>query len=217
MILERSILMKKPFLVMSMIASLGLTACDNNFAVSHLNTSSFYLADNDYTDNRMAWEVYRATDRMLNQSMRVSKNTPILVGTINDVDYLETSTTMGRVIQEQVMTRLTQRAYNVTELKLRNSLNIKQGLLDPLEAGEFMLSRDIEALRAEHKAAALITGTYAIAGEEVMVNLKLIDVATAKINGATDFSITLDRNTRRLIQSTGNKGMTFYGESMAYN
>ena len=209
--------MKKSLLGVLMVCGLALTACDNNFAVSHLNTSSFYLANNDYTDNRMAWEVYRAADRMMNQSGKVGKNTPVLVGTINDVDYLETSTTMGRVIQEQVITRLTQRGYNVSELKLRNSLNIKQGLLDPIEGGEFMLSRDIESLRSEHRAGAVITGTYAVAGEEVMVNMKLIDVATGKVQGATDFSITLDRNTRRLVQTTGNKGFSFYGESMAYN
>jgi TolB-like protein len=209
--------MKKHVLGALLLCGLAVTGCDNNFAVSHLNTSSLYLANNDYTDNRMAWEVYRATDRMMNQQWQVGKGTPVLVGTINDVDYLETSTTFGRVIQEQVMTRLTQRGFNVSELKLRNSLNIKQGLLDSMEGGEFMLSRDVEALRTEHRAGAVITGTYAVAGEEVMVNMKLIDVSTGKVMGATDFSVTLDRNTRRLVQTTGNKGFTFFGDSMAYN
>jgi len=211
--------MKFKILTLALLSTLGLSACDNNFAVSHLNTSSFYLANNDYTDNRLAWETYRATDRMMNQSWKVARNTPVLVGTINDIDYLETATTFGRVLQEQISTRLTQRGYNVTELKLRNSLNVKQGLINPVESGEFMLSRDLEALKGEHKAAAVITGTYTPAGEEVMVNLKLIDVATGKILGATDYSVTLDSNTRRLIQSnTGSaSGFTFYGESQAYN
>ena len=209
--------MKKLTLTLMLIAGLGVSACDTNYAVSHLNTSSIYLGDRDYTDNRLAWETYRAVDRVLSQARSISRNTPLLVGTVNDIDYLETSVTFGRVLQEQISTRLTHRQYNVTELKLRTSLNIKQGLLNPEEAGEYMLSRDIQALRAEHRAAALITGTYAVAGEEVMVNLKLIDVATGKVIGATDYSVTLDRNTRRLVQSSGNKGMTFYGESMAYN
>jgi len=213
--------MKFKFLTLALLSTLGLSlsACDNNFAVSHMNTSSFYLANNDYTDNRLAWETYRAADRMMNQSGKVARNTPVLVGTINDIDYLETATTFGRVLQEQISTRLTQRGYNITELKLRNNLNIKQGLVNPVESGEFMLSRNLEALKGEHKAAAVITGTYTAAGEEVMVNLKLIDVATSKILGATDYSVTLDANTRRLIQNnTGSaSGFTFYGESQAYN
>lgn len=209
--------MKFQLLTLALLSTVALGACDNSFAVSHLNTSSLYLANNDYTDNRLAWETYRATDRMLNQTWSVAKNTPVLVGTINDIDYLETATTFGRVIQEQIMTRLTQRSYNVTELKLRNSLNIKQGLIDPIESGEYMLSRDLEALRAEHKAAAVVTGTYAVAGEEVMVNLKLLDVASGKILGSTDYAVGLDSNTRRLVQSTKNVGsMTFFGKSQAY-
>lgn len=211
--------MKLKLLTLALLSTFGLSACDNNYAVSHLNTSSFYLANNDYTDNRLAWETYRASDRMMNQSYRVARNTPVLVGTINDIDYLETATTFGRVIQEQISTRLTQRGYNVTELKLRNSLNIKQGLIDPFESGEYMLSRDLEALKNEHKAAAVITGTYAIAGEEVMVNLKLLDVATGKVLGSTDYSVTLDSNTRRLVQNNNGlaPGFNFYGSSQAYN
>ena len=211
--------MKLRILTLALLSTFGLSACDNNFAVSHLNTSSFYLANNDYTDNRLAWETYRAADRMMNQSYKISRNTPVLVGTINDIDYLETAATFGRVLQEQISTRLTQRGYNVTELKLRNSLNIKQGLINPVESGEFMLSRDLEALKSEHKAAAVITGTYTQAGEEVMVNLKLLDVATGKILGSTDYSVTLDTNTRRLIQGNNGSaaGFTFYGDSQAYN
>lgn len=210
--------MKFKLLTLAITATLGLGACDNNLAVSHLNTSSFYLANNDYTDNRLAWETYRAADRMMNQSYKVARNTPVLVGTVNDIDFLETSTTFGRVLQEQISTRLTQRGYNVTELKLRNSLNIKQGLINPLESGEYMLSRDLNSLKNEHKAAAVITGTYALAGEEVMVNLKLLDVASGKVLGATDYSVTLDSNTRRLVQGNGGSGgFSFYGSSQAYN
>jgi len=214
--------MKKLTLALLLSAGLGLTACDGYYGSPHLHSTPFHFSNTAFgnsahTDNRMAWETYRAVDRILAQAQSVSRGTPMLVGTINDIDYLETATTFGRVVQEQVSTRLTHRQYNVTELKLRNSLNIKQGLLNEDEAGEFMLSRDIEALRGEHRAAALITGTYAIAGKEVMVNLKLLDVATGKVIGATDYSVSLDSNTRRLIQSKGSKGITFYGQSMAYN
>jgi len=210
--------MKVHLLLPILVSTFILSACSHEYNTvrSEYERSPLNISSKKNTDNLLAREVYAATDRVMSQGATTGLNAPILVGTLNNVDFLETASTFGRVVQDQVMTRLAQRGYNVTELKLRNSLNIKQGIANEAEAGEFMLSRDIESLRPQHKASALVTGTYAVAGQEIMVNLKLIDVATGKITGATDFSVTLDRNTRRLIHNSGSKGMSFYGESMAY-
>ena len=167
--------------------------------------------------NYVAKQTYVATDKLISGAGRsISQSTPMLVGTLNDIDYLEMSNTFGRLVSEQISGRLTQKGYNVTELKLRNSLNIKRGLDHPMEAGEFILSRDVQALKAEQQAAAAITGTYAIAGQQVIVNLKMLDVATGKIISATDYSIPLEANTRRLMDMSTPNGGDFYGTSMFY-
>lgn len=157
---------------------------------------------------------YDAADDLISDARFGSRGSvPVLIGTLNDVDKLERSSTFGRMVAEQISARFAQRGYNVAELKMRNSVNIKQGLGDPNESGEFLLSRDIGAISGEHQAAAAVTGTYAVAGKEVMVNLKMIDVATGKVISATDFSVPLDSNIRGLI---GNDSTSFYGSSMAY-
>lgn len=189
--------MKYKFLLLALFSTLTVTACG-------------------HFSNDLSSRTYNATDRMMAQSKGTLKNTPMLVGTINDIDYLETSSTLGRVVQEQIASRLTQKGYNVTELKLRSDLNIKQGLVDNLESGEYMLSRDLSALKNEHKAAAVVTGTYAVAGQDILVNLKLLDVQSGKVLGAIDYSIDLDVNMRRLTRTTPS-AMGFYGESQAYN
>lgn len=157
---------------------------------------------------------YDATDDLISDARFGARGSmPILVGTLNDVDKLERSSTFGRIVAEQISARFAQRGYNVAELKMRNSVNIKQGLGDPNESGEFLLSRDIGAIGGEHQAAAAVTGTYAVAGREIMVNLKMIDVATGKVISATDYAVPLDSNIRGLI---GADSTSFYGSSMAY-
>lgn len=167
--------------------------------------------------NYVAKMTYKATqDLLLDTSPVITQQTPMLVTTVTDVDNMETANTFGRVIAEQISSRLAQMGYNVTELKMRESLNIKQGLDNPMDSGEYILSRDIESLKGEHEAAAIVAGTYAVAGQQVIVSLKLLDVATGKIVNATDYFLPLDANTRRLLSAGGAGAVSFYGTSIAY-
>lgn len=157
---------------------------------------------------------YDAADDLIGDARyKVGANTPVLVGTLNNVDKLERSSTFGRMVAEQVSARFVQRGFSVSELKMRNSVNIKQGLGDPNESGEYLLSRDVSAIGGEHKAAVAVTGTYAVAGRDVFVNLKMIDVATGQLISATDYNVPLDSNLRELVESDS---AAFYGSSMAY-
>ena len=189
---------------LALAATASLTACqtpdpNNPFA------PKVVMGVEDYT--------YDATDSLISGARGLSANTPILVGTLSDVDKLERSSTFGRVISEQVSARLSQRGFSVSELKMRNSVNIKEGLGDPNESGEFLFSRDISAIGGAHQAAVAVTGTYAVAGKEILVNLKMIDVSTGKLLSASDFNVPLDSNTRPLVK---NDVTSFYGTSMAY-
>lgn len=154
-----------------------------------------------------------ADDLIYDARYGLAATTPVLVGTLNNVDKLERSSTFGRIVAEQVSARFSQRGFSVSELKMRNSVNIKQGLGDPAESGEYLFSRDVGAISGEHQAAAVVTGTYAVAGNDIFVNLKLIDVASGKIISATDYNVPLDSNVRSLIEGDVT---TFYGNSMAY-
>lgn len=167
--------------------------------------------------DRLAKDTYQATDRVLSQVGPISPQTPLLVTTLSNIDTLETSATFGRIVAEQISARLSQRGFNVIELKMRNGLNIKQGLGNPAESGEHILTRDVDSLRGEHKAAAVMTGTYAVAGRSVLVNLKFLDVKTGRIMGSTDYTLPFDNNIQKLLRTASNSGeIEFFGNSMAY-
>jgi len=219
--------MKSSLFILSLVI---LSACNGSYShygqynndpyyngrtsTQEMKRSWWWNGNESYTDNELAYETYRAVDRILNQAnMAPGNNTPLIVGTLSNINTMEKSHSFGRVVSEQASTRLVQRGHDVSELRLRNSVNIKQGHGDIAEAGEYMMSRDIEAIRGEYKIGRVVTGTYGIAGKEIMVNLKMIDIATGKIMGSTDYAVDIDTNVQKLIQDNA---FSFYGSSMAY-
>lgn len=131
---------------------------------------------------------YAAIDALMSRAGKnINKNTPMLVGTVGDVNNVETSSTLGRTITEQLSARLAQKNYKVAELKLRQGINVQEGGFNPAGSGEYLLSRDVRNISGEHKAAAAVTGTYAIGADSVLVNLRLIDIRSGNVITAYDY------------------------------
>jgi len=150
---------------------------------------------------------YSAADSLMSRARgSVTAATPLLVATIGNVDSVETSSPLGRMISEQISSRLSQRGYNVSEMKLRSSINVTEG-------GEYILSRDPAAITAEHQAAAAVTGTYTRAGDHVLVNLRLIDLGSGRIVTSYDYTMPMTDDIRSLLNGakTG-----WFGQSWAY-
>ena len=136
---------------------------------------------------------YVASDKIIRQLRgEVTDETPILIGTFSNIDKLETTNTLGRTVTEHVSTRFVQRGFSVTEMKMRQSVNIQNTTYGNAASGEFLMSRDVRAVSGEHKAAAIVTGTYAVASTDVLINLRVMDVETGKVLASTDY--TLPRN-----------------------
>jgi TolB-like protein len=131
---------------------------------------------------------YAAVDALMSRARgRVNQNTPMLVGTIGNVNDVESSSTLGRAITEQLSARLAQKGYKVAELKLRQGISVQRGGIDPSASGEYLLSRDVRNIAGEHKAAAALTGTYSVGAENVLVNLRLIDIRSGNLITGYDY------------------------------
>lgn len=98
----------------------------------------------------------------------LDKEKPLLATSLVDIDDLTLSSTFGRMASEVMSAGMTERGYKVIEVKMRDSLFIQQ------QAGEFMLSRQVQDLSQEHDAQAVLLGTYAIASSHVFVNVRLV-------------------------------------------
>lgn len=119
---------------------------------------------------------------------------PFIVATLANIDALEQSSTLGRVVSEQVASRLTQLGRGVVELKVRNGIYMKRN------EGEFMLTREIKEVAAAHKAQGVIVGTYAESAAFVHVSLKLVDPANSLVLSAYDYTLPLDRQIKSMLR-----------------
>jgi TolB-like protein len=117
----------------------------------------------------------------------------MLVATIADINALEQSTPLGRLITEHLSSRLSQTGNAVVEMKLRSNVFVRN------DQGEFLLTREFKELARSHNASAVVVGTYTDGGTFVFVSLKLIDPASGIIQSAHDYALPLDRQVRRLI------------------
>ena len=129
-----------------------------------------------------------AAAEALAKSVKVplDKSAPIIVATLVNIDNLGSSSTLGRIVSEQLVSKLSSVGYTVKEVKLRGTLFVKSS------EGEFLLSRELKEISASHNAQAVVVGTYSDAGDYVYLNLKLIDTHNVVI-GAHDYALPVNK------------------------
>ena len=100
----------------------------------------------------------------------ISSNDPIIVASFVEINNLKESSTFGRIMAEQIGSRLAQKGYKVIEMKLRqNSVFVEQG------KGEFLLSRDLKDVSQNHNASAVVVGTYGCSRDKIYVSVRIVN------------------------------------------
>lgn len=186
--------MKK--IIFIIISLLFVSGC-----VANMQQSSFI--DTTYADaanSRFVEENYKATDALMASLTRqLDTRVPLVVSTIVNIDELTESSRLGRTISEQIGSRLTNLGFQVVELKLRSNIFVKRS------EGELLLSREISEVMRNHRAQAVIVGTYSVANNFVYVNLKAVSNFDNVIIAAHDYVLPIDRNVSSLLRSTQRK------------
>jgi TolB-like protein len=148
-------------------------------------------------DARLIATSHQAVDKLL-ASMQPGKvldhRQPLLVASLVNVDTLNSSR-LGRTMAEQIGSRLATHGYAVVEMKLRDTVFVKQG------EGEMLLSREVKEISRNQQAQGVLVGTYAQSLNNVYVTLKLISVADGQILAAHDFVLPIDSEVRSLLWS----------------
>ncbi|MBT5265937.1 MAG: hypothetical protein HOL85_13970 [Rhodospirillaceae bacterium] len=129
--------------------------------------------------------------RGLHQPLDMTK--PVLVATLVDVADMRQSTDLGRMISEQVSSRLTQLGYHTKEMKFRGSFLVRQG------GGEFVLSRALRDISREQDAQAVVAGVYAVAREAVYITLRVVRASDSAVLASYDYALPLGPDTAALL------------------
>jgi len=185
--------MSRFLLALALIVSVALTACDTTTNPAGVSPSTKTLVSYNYA----------AVDALMTRAGKaVGKETPMLVGTIGNVNNVETSSTLGRAITEQLSARLAQKGYKVAELKLRQGISIQRGGLDAASSGEYLLSRDVSEIAGQHKAAIAMAGTYSEGASNVLVNLRLVDIRSGNVVTAYDYVLPKNADTIAMLHGS---------------
>lgn len=109
----------------------------------------------------------------------------IIVASFVNVSDLTKSSHFGRIMSEQVASRLAQKGYKVIEMKLRQD----SIFVDPKNKGEFLLSRNIKDISRDHNASAVVVGTYAQGYRKVYVSARIISPFDSIILSSCDYEL----------------------------
>ncbi len=93
----------------------------------------------------------------------------IAVCTFVELKKLTRTSSFGRYLAEQLMNEFQQRGYTVVEMRKSTSLMIQE------QRGEYGLSRNPAELSPTVTAGAVLTGTYTLAGDSVLVSARIIN------------------------------------------
>lgn len=128
-----------------------------------------------------------------NARIRLDTRQPLIVASFVNINDLSESSSLGRSISQQFATTFTSNGYRISEMLLRKDVYIKQN------SGEFLLSRELQAISHDHHAQAVIVGTYAVGETRVYITAKVVNADSSLVISAVDYSIPIDKDTKALL------------------
>lgn len=155
--------------------------------------------DTNYTSvsaNAFVAANYRAADALAQQLRgKLAEDKPLIMATLVNIDALEQTSMLGRLVSEQLSTRMAQGGMKMLEMKLRNSVYLKRG------QGELMLTREIGDVASTHNAQAVVVGSYAETRDAVFINVKVIQPTTNLVLAGHDYVLAKEGTVRSMLQS----------------
>jgi len=119
---------------------------------------------------------------------------PVLAASFVNIDNLDQSSTLGRVISEQIASRLAQQGFKIIETKLRQgSIFIQKG------KGEFLLSRDLLNLSTNQGAQGVLVGTYAVSEHFIFISVRVVRTEDSSVITGYDYELPQDKTTRSML------------------
>lgn len=140
--------------------------------------------------------IYTAAQTLADRAQGLIKTRPIIVATIVSVDDLDSSSTFGRLASQLIANRIEQRGFLVRDVTYMRALTLEPA------TGELALSRNASKIGAAINAQAVVAGTYAVAGREIYLNLRMLSADSGELISSADAVIPLNDNTYPLVGGT---------------
>lgn len=136
-------------------------------------------------------------DQLERNLERKSLSNTFIVTSFTNLNKLSETTSFGRLVSENIIHELQVRKWQVFEVRLTKDVIIN-------DTGEFSLSRDINKLKELYKIGGIVTGTYSVAGNSIIVNARVIDINTGIVVSSAQTHLPLNWFTDNLLFSDDN-------------
>ncbi len=184
------------------VLALSTTGCTSPGPAGQSLATTPTLARPAGKTDDMSHLIYVAAQTLGDRAESLAKDKPLIVTTVVSINNLKQSSPFGRLVSELIANRLEQRGYLVRDVRYMGALEIRP------ETGERVLSREVEKISEKIKAQAVVAGTYAVAGKEIYLDLRVLKADNAELLSSVDVVIPLDENTRGLFDTPNENLMT---------
>ena len=173
---------------------IGLIALMNLAACESAPPQQENVSVGEFTNSAVRILVRKTNENLIERGLPgLQKDQPIIVTTLADVNDFHSSSTLGRIVSEQIVAEMANEGYFVPEVHLRSNLFFSS-------EGEFMLSREMKKLlAADQKGQAFVTGSYAVGSNEIMVVLRTVSLDDFRTIASASYTLALGPNTRSLL------------------
>ena len=128
-----------------------------------------------------------------NASEVVADEYVVAVSTFVSLDNLYATSSFGRYLGEQLLSTLQQAGLEVIEVRKTPGM-----MVSPYH-GEYALSRSMDEIGLVQAAQAVVVGTYAVAGQEIFVNARLLRNADNRVLSSATMVLPIDGMTANLL------------------
>lgn len=153
----------------------------------------------------LAASSYGAADMLLQQAQsRLSQHTVLALGALQDLKVPQNPAPFGRIVASQVGARFVQLGYNVhtpDDIGTVSAGDMPAAPATPVLKAPLSLSTPATAGRGTTvgHTQAMLTGHYVRSGQELMVNIRIVDMSSGQIWGSYDYTIPVNNEIVEMI------------------
>lgn len=181
--------------------------------LNQINSNQRYIVDEPLGIQRSHSTVGRFNSQMIFMADQIERNADrksldntFVVTSFSNLNKLSETTAFGRLVGENLMHELQVRKWKVFEVRMTKDIIMN-------ENGEFSLSRDIQKIRDTYKVGGVVTGTYSISDNNVMVNARVVDINSGIVTSSGQIIMPINWFTESLLSnSDGVKPMKIVGD-----
>lgn len=150
-------------------------------------------------------------DQLERNADRKTLGNTFIVTSFGNLNKLTETTGFGRLVAENLIHELQVRKWQVYDVRMTKDIVIN-------ESGEFSLSRDIKKIRDSYMVGGIVTGTYAVADDNIIVNARSLDINTGVVASSGQVRIPVDGFTDALLFNDDKlRSMKIVGDGYANN